>query len=117
MTLNGMSKKAAAIYSILALAILVGPYTWGLLPTHALAAELKAHVQSSDNRFKVLDDRYYATIRSELKKEVRFINNDLALYGLDRDTRPLTPRERLRVTQLKNLRGEYILELEETSPR
>lgn len=117
MTLNGMSKKSASIYSILVLVILVSPYVWGLLPSYATAAEFKAHVNSSDDRFKVLDDRYHQTIRVGLKKEIKAIKNTLALYGLDRNMRALTPREKLHVTQLINLKDEYVLELSEPNPR
>jgi len=109
-TLNGMSKKSASLYSILLLVAFIGSYVGGFLPSYASAAEFEDHVKTSDKR-------YYETVKRDIKKDIKSIENKLALYGLDRGMRSLTPRERLDETQLINLKAEYLRDLGDLSPR
>ena len=109
-TLNGWGKKAVNIMAILSLVAFVGAYLVSFLPSYALASDLKAHIDSSDNR-------YHTTMKRELKQRIKRIENDLALYGLDRSSRALTPRERMHETQLINMKAEYLRELRDFSPR
>ena len=99
-------KKAASILSILALVALIGTYAGGMLPNYALSSDLKAHIEEAD-------DRYFLSVRNTIKKEIKLIENRLALYELDKASRPLTPREKLDERQLINLKAEYLRDLQE----
>ena len=110
MTLNGWGKKAGSITAILILAGLVLTYVGSLIPSYALASDLKAHIKQSDNR-------YHTTMKRELKQRIKRIENDLALYGLDRSSRALTPREKMHETQLINMKAEYLRDLSDLNPR
>ena len=105
-TLNGWGKKAGNITAILLLAGTVGAYINSLMPSYALASDLKAHIQQSDNR-------YLLTVKKELKKQIKGIENEIALYDLDKATRALTPRENLHQTQLINMKAEYLRDLQD----
>ena len=108
--INGTGKKAASILSVLALVAFIGSYAGGLIPSYALASEFKEHVKTADTR-------YYQTVKRMIKKDIKTIENKLALYGLDRDMRELTPREKLDEAQLINLRAEYLRDLADVKAR
>ncbi len=98
------SNKAAGILAVLTILSILAAYATGVMSGYVSASDFTAHVQ-------LADARYYQTVKTGLKKEIKVIENKLALYELDRDSRDLTPRERLDETQLKNLKAEYLREL------
>lgn len=109
-TLNGWGKKAVNIAAIIGLIAMLAAYLNGFLSNYALASDLKAHIVQSDTR-------YHTTMRRELKQRIKRIENDLALYGLDRSSRALTPREKMHETQLVNMKAEYLRDLRDFNPR
>ena len=110
MHINGWGKNIILAAGVITAIGVLGTYAGSFIPNYALASDLKAHIKSSD-------DRYDRAVRKILKKEIKVIENDLALYGLDRASRALTPRESLHETQLINMKAEYLRDLRESSPR
>jgi hypothetical protein len=110
MNLNGWAKKIISAAAVITAIGVMSAYVGSFIPNYALASDLKAHIVSSDNR-------YAKSIKASLKKEIKVIENAIALYGLDRSSRALTPRESLHETQLINMKAEYLRDLVELSPR
>ncbi len=102
--MSNWNSKAAGLLSVITVLSIIAAYISGVMSGYVSASDFKLHVQ-------LADARYYQTVKTGLKKEIKVIENKLALYELDRDSRDLTPRERLDETQLKNLKAEYLREL------
>ena len=107
---NGLGKKMLTVTTLITAIGVSGTYIGSFIPSYALASDLKAHIKQSDNR-------YHTTMRRELKQRIKRIENDLALYGLDRSSRALTPREKRHETQLVNMKAEYLRDLRDFNPR
>lgn len=110
MQLNGWAKKIISAAAVITAIGVMTAYVGSFIPSYALASDLKAHIVSSDNR-------YHLTMKKEIKKQIKNIENEIALYGLDRSSRALTPRESLHETQLINMKAEYLRDLVELIPR
>jgi len=110
MQINGWAKKIITAAAVVTAIGVMTAYIGSFVPSYALASDLKAHITASN-------DRYHTAIKKEIKKQIKSIENEIALYGLDRSTRALTPRESLHETQLINMKAEYLRDLIEAIPR
>jgi len=110
MQLNAWAKRIILAASVITAIGVMTAYIGSFIPSYALASDLTAHVDDA-KLWRV------TAAKKALKKEIKGIENQIALYGLDRSTRQLTPRERLDETQLINMKAEYLRDLEDLNPR
>ena len=100
MTLSILATKAAYILAIMG--VMGGVVTWvnTYMSNYALAVDFERHVSRSDER-----------VRFYLEDKILIVNNQLDVYQLLKAGALLKPVDRLKESQLINLKQKYLRQL------